>query len=163
MNTDPAPFVSQIDLPNAGVIGMMQCPGRNDSLANDVAALKASGIDIVVSLMQDKEYPDLPGFAEAMSLNRIEWVRIPIAPGHFPSDMVDWPAMRSTLVERIVNGSFVAIHCWGGLGRTGMIAADLLTEFGFDPAQAISKVREVRPGTIESEAQELWIKRVEDA
>ena len=139
---------------------MMQCPGRTGNLAQDVAALKTTGADVVLSLMQEKEYPDLTEFAEAISLNRLDWVRMPMAPGGVPGEVDEWPGIREGLVERILNGNMVAIHCWGGLGRTGVVAADLLMAFGFTAAEAISHVREIRPGTIESEEQELWMKRM---
>lgn len=163
MNTALVSHLSRIDLSNAGSIGMMQCPGRTGDLADEIAALKAIGVDLVLSLMQDNEYPDLAAFIEAMSLNHVEWMRVPLVPGGGPIDGHEWSSIRAMLVEHILNGGFVAIHCWGGLGRTGVVAADLLMAFGFDAAEAISHVRKVRPGTIESEEQELWIKRVNSA
>lgn len=125
--------------------------------------MKAIGVDLVLSLMQDNEYPDLAAFDAAMNLNCVEWIRVPLVPGGFPIDMHEWSSIRAMLVKRIMNGGFVTIHCWGGLGRTGVIAADLLMAFGFDPAGAISHVRKIRPGSIESEGQELWLKRANSA
>ena len=49
------------------------------------------------------------------------------------------------------------LHCRGGIGRTGTIAARLLVEFGFKPADAIALVRRTRPGTIETSAQEQYV------
>uniref|UniRef100_A0A7C1T4J0 Phosphatase n=1 Tax=Agrobacterium albertimagni TaxID=147266 RepID=A0A7C1T4J0_9HYPH len=159
MKTIPAPHLSRLDLPDAGGIAMMQCPGRAGNLVDEVDALKATGIDLVLSLIQDTEYPDLAAFAVAMDVNRLEWVRMPLAPGGVPGNVDEWPDIRAKLVGSIASGSVVAIHCWGGLGRTGVVAADLLMAFGFTAEEAISHVREVRPGTIESQEQEFWIKR----
>ena len=41
----------------------------------------------------------------------------------------------------------VLVHCRGGLGRAGTIAARLLIELGVEPAKAIEDVRAVRPGS----------------
>jgi ADP-ribosyl-[dinitrogen reductase] hydrolase len=49
------------------------------------------------------------------------------------------------------------IHCRGGLGYTGMIAARLLVELGMDAHDAIAAVRRVRPGAIETGAQEQHV------
>ena len=59
-----------------------------------------------------------------------------------------------------VNLSFVGskrnifIHCRGGFGRSGVIAARLLVEFGYPAIEAIRKVRDVRPGSLETIEQE---------
>ncbi|EPR21287.1 hypothetical protein L905_07340 [Agrobacterium sp. TS43] len=159
MTTAPITPISRIEVPGAGTIGMMPCPGRSASILAEVSKLEELGVDVVVSLMQDQEFPDLSGFSEVLRSSEIEWIRLPIVPNSIPDAASDWNLVRSVLINRITNGKFVAIHCWGGLGRTGMIAADLLTAFSHEPSDAITLVRQVRPGTIESEAQERWISR----
>ena len=56
-------------------------------------------------------------------------------------------------------GGDIVVHCKGGLGRAGMIAARLLVELGMAPEQAIKEVRNVRKGAIETLAQETLIRR----
>jgi protein-tyrosine phosphatase len=56
-------------------------------------------------------------------------------------------------------GSDVVVHCKGGLGRAGMMAARLLVELGMPPEQAIKEVRRARKGAIETSAQEVLVKR----
>jgi ADP-ribosyl-[dinitrogen reductase] hydrolase len=51
----------------------------------------------------------------------------------------------------------IVIHCKGGLGRTGTIAARLLIEFGADATNAIQSVRKARPGAIENNLQEYYV------
>ena len=55
------------------------------------------------------------------------------------------------------DGHNIVIHCKGGLGRTGTIAARLLVEFGAGPQTAIQSVRKARPGAIENSLQEQYI------
>jgi hypothetical protein len=50
-------------------------------------------------------------------------------------------------------GERVAVHCGGGLGRSGTIAACYLVELGQDWRAAVARVRAVRPGAIETQAQ----------
>jgi len=51
----------------------------------------------------------------------------------------------------------VMVHCRGGFGRTGTVAARLLVERGLDPAAAMALVRHTRPGSIETSEQELYV------
>lgn len=48
----------------------------------------------------------------------------------------------------------VAVHCTAGLGRTGTVLAAYFVERGLDPGTAIARVRELRPGSVETPAQE---------
>ena len=57
----------------------------------------------------------------------------------------------------------ILVHCRGGLGRAGTIAARLLIEIGIDPKIAISEVRAVRPGAIETVEQEKYVLSIRSA
>jgi atypical dual specificity phosphatase len=51
----------------------------------------------------------------------------------------------------------VALHCRGGLGRTGTALAAILIWFGDDPDAAVAKVRDAQPHAIQSPAQERFL------
>jgi protein-tyrosine phosphatase len=70
-----------------------------------------------------------------------------------------WPELADRLHALLDEGSKVFIHCRGGFGRSGMIAARLLVERGLDPAAALAHVRRARPGAVENAAQEAWVSR----
>lgn len=53
----------------------------------------------------------------------------------------------------------VAVHCGGGLGRTGTLLACYLVKGGLGPAEAIAQVRAVRPGSVETPQQEAAVAR----
>ena len=57
----------------------------------------------------------------------------------------------------------VAVHCEGGLGRTGTVLAGWLIRNGADPEEAIARVREAEPGAIESNAQINFICRFHES
>jgi atypical dual specificity phosphatase len=48
----------------------------------------------------------------------------------------------------------VAIHCQAGRGRTGTTLACYFVQTGMTPQDAVRRVRKLRPGSIESVAQE---------
>ena len=48
----------------------------------------------------------------------------------------------------------VGIHCTAGFGRTGTILACWFVQEGYPSQAAIAKVRDLRPGSIETDEQE---------
>ena len=67
-----------------------------------------------------------------------------------PDFEAEWPAASDRLRSRLDAGENILVHCCGGLGRSGMVAARLLAESGVDAEEAIARVRAVRPGAIET-------------
>lgn len=63
---------------------------------------------------------------------------------------------RSHLRRRLVAG--VVVHCRGGLGRTGIVAARLLVEFGEAPKSALFRCRRARASTVENRSQEEYVR-----
>lgn len=158
--------VSPPDVP--GVIGLTLCPGKKDpargwdrDLDRDLAAIRDWGAEVVVTLIEGHEFAllDVALLSAAVARHGMRWVHLPIRDVSVPEEQFEarWaifgPELRSTLRR----GGSVLIHCRGGLGRTGMIAARLLVELGMDAHDAIGAVRRVRPGAIETGAQELHV------
>jgi atypical dual specificity phosphatase len=55
------------------------------------------------------------------------------------------------------------VHCAAGRGRTGLILASyLVKKEGLGARQSIDKIRSIRPGSVQSEAQELAIGAYEE-
>lgn len=156
-----------------GVVGLTFCPGKkarslygapwDRDLDTDLAAVRDWGASLIVTLMERFELdrfqvPDLPERARALGMS---WAHLPIQDGGTPCDpfMTRWPEARADLIRRLAAGERVMIHCRGGLGRTGLLAALLLVDHGSDPEDAIRNVRSARANTIENRAQEDFILR----
>ena len=64
--------------------------------------------------------------------------------------------------QRITNDEPVMVHCLAGKGRTGIVLASYLVKHeNMSADKAIEKVREIRPGSIQSYPQEEIIFRFE--
>ena len=166
--------IDEIRIENlAGVIGLTFCPGKTQkngwtgawqrSLDLDLAAIKAWGADAVVTLMESKELDlydvrDLPGKVQGLGMI---WNHLPNQDEHAPTKQfdLDWQTEGKDLVERLMDGQRILLHCKGGLGRTGTVAARLLIEFGYGPDEAIKTVRNVRRDSIDPGQQEDYVRK----
>lgn len=156
-----------------GKIGITFCPGKKQSdamtgvwdrdLRMDLETIREWGACDVVSLIESHEMTSLcvdglPHIAKEIGLR---WHHLPIvdqcAPDHSFERM--WRTTRPSLVSTLHAGGGVLVHCKGGLGRAGTVAAMLLLdcETASTAADAIARVREVRPGAIETYQQELYL------
>ena len=134
-----------------GELAAMPVPGRTRPLAEDTDYLESRGIRTVISLTENP-----PSFEKTS----IRQVRIPVADFTAPTlqQMIEFVDVASDSTGR---GEPVAVHCTAGLGRSGTMAAVYLVANGATTDEAIARVRELRPGSIETEEQENAVKQAE--
>ncbi|WP_426959602.1 hypothetical protein [Muricoccus radiodurans] len=128
----------------------------------DLDAIRDWGAAAVVTLVEAEELQrlGLHALGDGVRARGMDWLHWPIPDFGIPDAgfAAAWPSHAAALRGVLEGGRNVLIHCRGGLGRSGMIAARLLVEFGADPADAILRVREARsPHAIETTAQEEWV------
>lgn len=160
------------DLPiGVGRLGLTFCPGKkgpsvygpawNRDLELDLDRIIAWGAAAMVTLMEPHEFKTLgvPNLGESTRARGIEWYHFPILDVSVPSPeaMEHWPKLSASLHDLLDNGRDVLVHCRGGRGRAGTVAALLLVERGWEAADAIDQIRTVRQGAIETAEQEAWI------
>lgn len=148
----------------AGRIGMTRCPGTwsgPERLADDIAAIRAEGTTALVTLNEIDELgtAGLTHLGNAARRRRLAWYHLPIRDFDVPDEAFErqWAGVSPELRRRLRDGESIVMHCWAGLGRTGMIAARLLVELGEDPVTAIELVRAARPGAVQTAAQEAHV------
>ena len=156
----------------SGRIGLTFCPGKKQGssltgqwdrdLGLDLDAVRAWGATIVVTLIEDHEVDALgvTALAAEVAARGMTWHHLPIRDGCVPTPAFEaaYDSVRDDLHRRLTEGKAVLVHCRGGLGRAGLLSARLLVETGHAPDEAIALVRRVRPGAIETEAQEDYVR-----
>ena len=70
----------------------------------------------------------------------MQWFHLPIADVSVPDEQFEqrWDVAGNELRSMLRRRSDVVVHCRGGLGRAGTIAARLLVELGMEPTKAIA-------------------------
>ena len=72
----------------------------------------------------------------------------------------DADVLLAAIGARLDAGRHVCVHCMGGLGRTGAVAAAVLVDRGLDAEAAIAEVRRVRsPRAVETAVQEMFVRQ----
>jgi ADP-ribosyl-[dinitrogen reductase] hydrolase len=154
-----------------GIIGVTFAPGKKQvsafsgkhdrDLAADLDVIAGWNAAAVVTLVEDHEIKALKikDIGHEVRRRFMEWHHWPIADVSVPAAFFDlmWYGRSTSLRRLLGGGSRILIHCKGGLGRAGMVAARLLADFGETPDAAIAKVRAARPGAIETPEQKAWV------
>ena len=137
-----------------GELAAMPLPGRNRPLAEDAAFLQREGVQTLVSLTEKP--PDSAPLEEAS----IRQVHIPIPDYTAPTlgQMIEFVDLVSGSAEQ---GEPVGVHCTAGLGRSGTMAAAYLVAKGSSAKDAMATIRRLRPGSIETDAQENAVRQAE--
>ncbi len=122
----------------------------------EMRALRAAGIELVVNLTSK---PGATAMARACGM---EGVMLPVEDMTAPSQAQIVRFVRE-VAPYIRGGKAVAVHCMGGRGRSGTMAACYLVKAGMEPWEAIAEVRRRRPGAIEIPEQETAIVQFADS
>ncbi len=152
-----------------GRIGITLCPGKKDpqggwdrDLDIDLDCVQRWGAAAVVTLLEDSELRSLQvtSLGDAVRYRQMDWIHMPIKDVSVPGATFEreWEVVGEGLRARLRSGFDVLVHCRGGLGRGGLVAARLLVELGAKPEDAIEQVRQARPGAIETREQETYVR-----
>ncbi len=171
-----ADFVPEEHTKAPGRLGMTFAPGMkarrlrgrwDRDLEADLGVLREEyGADVLVSVMEEHEYQGykIPELFERDTTEGIEVLRFAIEDINVPkeAEAEEYERLIRSIVDRLREGKNVVVHCRGGLGRTGTVAACVLVLLGDHSAdEAIDVVRAARRGTVQTEEQEDFVRRFE--
>jgi protein-tyrosine phosphatase len=134
-------------------------PAPDGDLDAVLADLRASGVDILISLLPSDQAAalDLGDEPAAAARAGLAFRSLPIPDFGVP-DRAEFAEPLRELTGELDQGRHVAIHCWGGVGRSSLLAAALLVTRGTAPDAAWAQIAQARGLPVpETAAQRHWI------
>lgn len=153
-----------------GELGLTFCPGKKQAnaltgswdrdVSLDIESVKQWGATAVISLLEDFEYDELSvRELPAAYQENFQWFNLPIPDKCTPDDawLTHWLTLKNELKAILENRGRILIHCKGGFGRTGTVAALILIDHGHNATDAIAACRRAREFAVETSAQESFV------
>ena len=109
--------------------------------------------------MRELELLRVPDLGERVSRAGLRWWHLLGVDGAIPNRRSEHACNRA---GEILDRRLMAVHGRGGLGRTGIVAARLLVEFGEEAESAPLRVRRAWAGTVENWIQEECVRDLVD-
>ena len=150
---------------DSGALVLTPCPGTKEvELETALTQLKQQGVEAIVTALDTQELASkgVSELGEKAQQLGMQWFQIEIeddcAPG--AEFMAKWQQASPALHQVIDNGGKVAMHCMGGSGRTGLLAAHLLLEKEWQLDDIVREVQALRPGAFTKSVQVDYIQQV---
>ena len=125
--------------------------GSSNPTNRELEDLYQEGFRTIISLLDENEqtpYYEIVGI-EAKGFKRYS---IPLQDFTAPA-LADIQKFMGIVINSLKRGK-VLVHCQGGIGRTGTMAAAYWIKKGLSASEAIKKIRKSMPGAIEMPEQE---------
>lgn len=141
----------------------MPRPRGGDWLEDEINALRAMNVDVVVSLLETDEVQelDLEGekrFCEAVG---ICFMSFPIADRNIPVSSSEALKFAESIEQLMAVGNSVVIHCRAGIGRSSIMAACVLMKCGIPFDESFEKIERARGCSVpDTREQKEWVRQI---
>lgn len=147
---------------SSGSLLLTPCPGTLEaSIEEALDSLKEAGATAVITLMTQPEMAkhQVERIAEQSAARGMAWFHLPVEDEGAPTEQFAqaWKKVRAQVHARLDEDDCIAVHCKGGSGRTGVVAAQILMERGASMKDAIDQVKALRPNAFSHAVQVYYI------
>jgi protein-tyrosine phosphatase len=129
--------------PGPGQLATIAHPRADAWPVEHFGALARAGVNVLVSALTTHEQHRL-GFGDTVSVAAaygLEFLSFPVPDGGVPRDeAVQVVALATKLAGQVRSGRFVVTQCFGGIGRSTLLACTTLVLLGIAPGEALSRV-----------------------
>ena len=138
----PSPNLVTTDL--SGRMFILSKPS-SEHLHENMRDLRSVGIDLMVSMLEQKEAAalGLQNEGDACRQYQIGFMQFEIQDLGLP-DVKLFTSLIGEITNKLRSGQHVAVHCRAGIGRSGMVACCVLIRLGFTSEDAIKHVTKAR-------------------
>lgn len=155
-------------LDQGGSLIFTPCPGtKGIDLPTSIDQLKQAGAKAVITLMPDEEMArfEVETLPEVCEQHGLKWFHLPIEDDTAPAVEFQkaWAEHKQQVNSILDKNGTLAIHCKGGSGRTGLMAAIILLERDIDFDQAVSMVKRMRPNALKRQPHTDYLVRTYDS
>lgn len=142
-----------LPLPNGSTFIFTPCPGtKTENLSDSLRTLRKAGADAVVTMLPDTEIKalDVASLGQETETFGMQWFQLPVEDDGAPEEAFEaaFTQAKASLLALIEEKTTIAIHCKGGSGRTGLMAAILLLESGMLWDDVKTLVQSIRPNAL---------------
>jgi len=149
-----------IETRTSGRLAILLRPASGAAVASTVVDWLSAGFDMVLCLMEAQEMQRLGLESEGEMCRRacIEFISFPIADFGVPVSSDKIAPMLREVATKLRAGASVGVHCYGSVGRSGLVSACLLVALGYEPVEACHVVSKARGVPVpETSEQRRWI------
>ena len=115
--------------------------------------------DIVISMMAQADMAKYGAgdLGQVLIRKDVIWHQVPVVDYGTPNP-ADVATVVADAMACLAAGGRVLTHCRGGCGRSGTMALRIMVAAGEDGDAALTRLRNVRPCAVETDAQVAWAK-----
>ena len=129
-----------------GRLAIVQRPRGDEWLAQDLAAIRQNGIDILISLLTPPEAKELGLSHEQEMCERagIEFRSFPIIDRSVPDSHREFQKLADSLATERLHGKNIGAHCRTCIGRASLLIGAVLCVEGLSPERAFAMISKGR-------------------
>jgi len=135
-------------------------PEGEDSLADEMQALRQANIDVVVSMLENHEAVELGLKKERRAAEHAGMVfeHFPIVDHSVPKSTESFLKFLSLLEHHLANGKRIGVHCRACIGRSSVVTASLLVRSGIPLEEAWTTIAIARRYPVPDTAEQAaWV------